>query len=239
MSSRSFPVPILQGAIGSVLALLLVSPAAAQGRTLTVRGNGEVVVAPDRATVRLGMTRQAETAGRAQEDVSRAAQSILEAVRGLGIPNEAIRTVELSLHPVYASGRAANDEPRVVGYRASNVVSILIDDLERLGPVVDAGLRAGANRLDGIQFGLRRDEDARGQALQRAAADARGKAEALAEALGLRLIEIGEVVEEGVTMPLREAFAHRAVAMDMATPVSPGQLTVSASVSLRYTIAGP
>jgi uncharacterized protein len=239
MNSIYVSFPVRRGLIGGALFLTILSPIVAQDRTLTVRGTGEVVVVPDQATVRLGMTRQADTAGRAQDDVNRAAQGILEAIRALRIPDEAVRTVDLSLHPVYAPGRPGEDEPRVVGYRATNVVSVRVDDVEQVGSVIDAGLRAGANRLDGIQFGLRRDEEARAEALRRAATAARAKAEELARSLGLRLVEIAEVVEEGATIPPRDVFVHRAATLEMATPVSPGSLTVTAGVSLRYTIADP
>lgn len=223
--------------IGLALFALSTGLAVAQTRTMTVRGAGEVLVAPDLATVRLGLTHQAESAAEAQNEVNRVAGRILEVIRGLGIPEESIRTVDLSLHAIYASVRRPDDQPRIIGYRASNVVAVRTDDLERVGPIIDAGLQAGANRVEGVQFGLASDESARREALQRAADDARRKAEALAEAMGVRLLEVDEINEEGVTVPVREAFLERTMAMDASTPVSPGQLSVSARVSLKYSIS--
>lgn len=228
---------VWQIGIGLTLLALLTSFAVAQTRTLTVRGSGEVHVAPDRATVRLGLTHQAESAAEAQNEVNRVAGRILEAIRGMGIPEESIRTVDLNLHAIYASMRQPEDQPRIVGYRASNVVEVRTDDLDRVGPIIDAGLQAGANRVEGVQFGLANDEPARREALRRAADDARRKAEALAEALEVRLLEIDEISEEGVTFPVREVYQQRTMAMDAATPVSPGQLSVNAGVSLKYSIS--
>jgi uncharacterized protein YggE len=207
---------------------------------LSVQASGQARVDPDEATVRLGVLAQAPTARAAMEEVNRSANAILEAIRKLGIKAEDVQTSELNLNPVYANvPPERGGEPRITGYQASNVVSVRIEKLDLVGPVVDAGLAAGANRLDGVVFGLRNDEAARATALTRAAEAARIKAEALAKALRVRLVEIVEVVEGGVTvftpMYRRQAMAMESDAM-ASTPVSPGQVGVDASLTLRYRI---
>lgn len=209
---------------------------------LTVSGSGQARVTPDEATVRLGVTAQAPTARAAQEQVNRVANAVLEAVRKLGVKAEDIQTSDLSLNPVYSQGRGQeNQEPRITGYQASNVVSIRLEDLTKVGPVIDAGLAAGANRLEGVFFGLRKDEAARAEALTDAVREARSKAEALARALRVRLVEIVEVAEGGVTIsPPPTPFRGRVMAemaMDASTPVSAGQVGVEASVTVRWRIA--
>src|ERR1700680_3904867 len=204
-------------ALLGVLALGAPAPAAGQeppdgrggGRgeavpSLVVAGRGEVRAAPDEATVRLGVLAQAATAGAAQQQANQTVTALLRAVRGLGVRQEQIRTSELSLSPVFAPVRpqagAVGEEPqgpRIVGYQASNSVTVTLDKLDQVGAVVDAGLGAGANRLEGIAFGLRHDE----AALRDAAARARGKAAALAAAMHVRLVEVLEVGEEGTAVP--------------------------------------
>jgi uncharacterized protein YggE len=120
-------------------------------------------------------------------------------------------------------------------------VSVRIDDLAKVGPVIDAGLAAGANNLDGVEFGLRDDGAARASALTEAVRSARGKAEALAAALRVRLVEIVEVAEGGVAISQPQPFRGRVMAMAAdamaATPVSAGQVGVDASVTVRWRIA--
>jgi uncharacterized protein YggE len=207
---------------------------------LTVSGSGQSHVAPDEATVRLGVLAQATTAREAQDRVNRTAGAILEAIRKLGIPAERIQTSGLNLGPQYAQGRS-EASPRITGYQASNSVSVRIDDLAKVGPVIDAGLAAGANNLDGVEFGLRDDGAARAEALNSAVRSARGKAEALAVALRVRLVEIVEVAEGGVAISPPQPFRGRAMAMASeavaATPVAAGQVGVDASVTVRWRIA--
>jgi uncharacterized protein len=205
---------------------------------LSVQGSGSSRVDPDEATVRLGVLAQAPTAQVVMQQVNQTANAILAAVRKLGVPEKDIQTSELNLSPVYAQvPQDRGGEPRISGYQASNVVSIRLTKMDIVGPVVDAGLGAGANRLDGVVFGLQNDEAARSDALAKAAAAARTKATALAKALNVRLAEILEVVEGGVTVftPMRSSrMAMESMSAD--TAVSAGQVGVDASLTLRYRI---
>src|ERR1700724_2653317 len=241
------------------LALAAPVPAAGQGLadgrgegraeavpSLVVAGRGDVRAAPSEAAVRRGVLAQSATAGAAQQRASQTGAALRRAVRGLGVRQEQIRTSELSLSPVFAPVRpqavAAGEEPqgpRIVGYQASNSVTVTLDKLDQVGAVVDAGLGAGANRLEGVAFGLRHDEAARQAALRDAAAQARGKATALAAAMHVRLVEVLEVQEEGtaVPQPRFEAMRMSAGGAAVGTPVSSGQLDVSATVTVRYRIA--
>jgi uncharacterized protein YggE len=211
--------------------------------TLIVSGSGQARVAPDEAHVRLGAVAQAPTARAAQDQVSRTANAVLDAVRKVGIAAEEIQTSGLSLSPLYSQIRQGNDNqaPRITGYQANNTITVRVSDLAKVGPVIDAGLGAGANTLEGVDFGLRNDEAARAQALADAARTARAKAETLAKTLGVRLGEILEVAEGGVsiTPPPSPRFGlARMEAASMApTPVSAGQVGVEASVTLRYRIS--
>jgi uncharacterized protein YggE len=236
-----------------MIALALAAPLAAQAPRpggneardvefplLTVSGSGQARVAPDEATVRLGVLAQGATAREAQDRVNRSAQAVLDAIRKVGIPPERIQTTGLSLSPQYAQGRP-DQGPRITGYQASNTVTVRVEDLSKVGPVIDAGLTSGANNLDGVDFGLRNDAAARAAALTDAVQSARVKAEALARALKVRLVEIVEVAEGGVSIspppsPFRGRIAMAAEAM-ATTPVSAGEVGVEASVTVRWRIA--
>ena len=252
-------IEIRRGLAAALLgAALLGAPAAGQGNadrqekvpSLVVSGRGNARAAPDEATVRLGMLAQAATAAAAQQQVNRTVAAVLAAVRALGVRQEQVQTSELSLTPVFSQrpvqplpqgGGDGREAPQIVGYQASNSVSIRLDKLDQVGPVIDAGLGGGANRLEGVAFGLRHDETARQAALRDAVAQARSKAAVLAAAMHVRLAEVLEVQEEGAAPPPPRFEAMRASAFagvgPVATPVASGQLEVSAGVVVRYRIA--
>jgi uncharacterized protein len=212
-------------------------------REIVVTGNGEVSAAPDQATVRLGATVQLPQADVAQAKVNEVMQTALEAIEKLNIPKRSIKTARLSLSPVYASQRPdpSNEqrEPHIVGYRASNTIEVTLDDISRIGKVIDAGIKAGANELQGVSFALKNELPQRSEALTRAAKEAQSKAEVIAKALNLQLGPVIEVNESGVhLMPQQEYFASARMAMGggMATPVQPGELKIQANVTVHYQI---
>lgn len=215
--------------------------------TLTVSGEGEVSSPPDRAVVTLGAVAQAEQASAAQEQVNAVMRATIEAVRAIGIEEASISTVGVSLYPVYSDRQPRpagqrlepEPEPRIVAYRASNSVRVVIDDLSKVGDAIDAGVTAGANQVQGLSFELQDDTQARGEALTAAAKQARAKAEALAAALGLSLDSVLAVSEGGVDVigPRMDYASARVSLMSASTPVQPGQVDVQATVTIRYRIS--
>ena len=143
------------------------------------------------------------------------------------------------LTPIYAPRNPdSRDAPRIVAYNATNTISVRLENLSIVGTVIDAGLKAGANQIEGVGFALRNDLPSRQQALKQAVEEARSKAQTMAEALRVNLVEVLEVSEGGVSIVDRvePVFASRAAAATE-TPVSPGQIEVRASVTIRYRIS--
>ena len=208
---------------------------------LVVTGNAEILAVPDEATVRLGIVRQAAAAQAAQEQANTVAQQILDAIGKIGVLPQQIQTSRLILSPVYAPRNPdGRDAPRIVAYNASNAVSVRLDNLALIGPVIDAGLKAGANQLEGVQFGLRNDLPSREQALKQAVMEARSKAQVMADALNVRLGDVLEVSEGGISVVPRGDFiplSGRAELAAAPTPVSPGQIEVHANITIRYRIS--
>lgn len=208
---------------------------------IRISASAEVSVSPDRAVVRLGVLGEGADAAAAQGRVNATMAAILDAMRALELPDRALRTSDLSLYPVYADQRArSGDEPQpptIVGYRASNVVSVEVAELARIGEVIDAGIEAGANQLQGISFSARNDAGARAQAMRLAIEEARIQADAIAEALGVRITGVREVVagEYGVRPPMPYAEARFSAEM-AATPIQPGQVDITANVAVTYEI---
>jgi uncharacterized protein len=211
-------------------------PAPPQPPVLAVTGNAVIMATPDEASARLGIIRQAPTAQSAQNQASAVAQQILNEITKVGIKPQQIQTSRLVLSPIYDS---RNPERKIVGYNASNTVTVRVEDLTLVGPVIDAGLKAGANHLEGVQFGLRNELPSRQQALKQAVNEARSKAQAMAEALGVNLGEVLEVSESGSLTPKFDVLQSRSFEAGAIapTPVSPGEIQVDASVMIRYRIS--
>ena len=205
---------------------------------LTVEGNGVVRVSPDLAVVRLGVVAQSRRAEDAQEAVNTVANQIISALIEAGVESADVQTSRLNLTPVYTRGRPdGNQPPSIASYRASNTLTVRVEALDRVGAVIDAALEAGANQLEGVSFELQDEGPSRQAALREAVGAARAKAEVIADALGVRLSSILSVDEGTVrmNMPMMES---RAMALQEVAPtaVSPGEVSVAASVVVRYRI---
>lgn len=220
-------------------------PAPPPIRTITVSGTGTVLRQPDQAVVNLAVESFATSAEQAAGENAEKMDAMLKAVRQVGIPQDKIRTVSYQLNPEYDYSQPPTPrqpgEQRLIGYRAINMVTVTIDDIRKVGPVIDAAIKAGGNRVMGINFQLKDPESARQDALRQAVEKARREAETLAAASGEKLGELltlttAPMVEPPVPM-FRRAEAMAATA-PVPTPVEPGQLEIQASVSATYRISG-
>jgi uncharacterized protein YggE len=202
---------------------------------VVAQGTAEVRVPPDRAIVRFGVQFQAREARAAQERVNEVMQRIIQAVRAQNIPENRISTERLELSPVYEAPEPRGGQPRIVGYRASNVVRVELENLTRLGPIIDAAVGAGANIIEGIQFTVANDTAPRLQALRQAAEEGQTKARAMADALRAQLGRLLEIREGGVEFAPPQPVMFERAAMGGA-PIQPGEVTVRATVTVRYAL---
>jgi len=227
--------------VASIGAAQRVEPPVASPAVIVVNGRADIRVAPDEATVRIGVVRQAPTAQAVQDQANTAANDILSAITKTGVPATDIQTSRLTLMPVYAPRSPESSQaPRIVAYQASNVVSVRLTDLNKVGSVIDAALKAGSNEIQGVSFGLRDDSAARRQALKQAVSEGQKKAETISEAARLMLGAPIEIAEGGVSVMPRDSFGEAAM-MRAAVPtqVSPGEIEILANVTIRYRIVGP
>lgn len=230
--------------VSAAAAPLAAQPAGVPAATLSsirVTGDARVSAKPDRVQIDLGVQTQAPLSQDAASANARALDAVLAAVRKAAGAGAQIKTVSYSLSPNYQY-HPGGGEPTITGYTALNVVEVVLDDLARIGDVLDAATRAGANRVQGIQWTLRDQDAVRAQALREAATRAHAEAEVLAGALNLRIIRVLTVEESSpqiVPVRVRMAAARAAVsAAEVATPVEAGTLDVSANVTLTVEV-GP
>jgi uncharacterized protein len=217
-------------AAGLILAIVLV--ANRTSRSITVGGQSSLQVAPDRARITLGVEADGATASAARQAMAAAMTKIAESLRQLGLREQDLKTVEVSLIPVreYNDGRE-----RLRGYRAANRLEVTLNNLDQVGAVTDAAVAAGANGVNDLRY-YREDLAAvRAQALAQAVADARIRAEAAAKAAGLKLGAVAELTEgaAGTSAPV-PMFQQAEMKGAAQTPTSPGLMTIESNVTVRF-----
>lgn len=206
-----------------------------QPPSLHVGARGEIKVAPDRATVYVAVDTRAENAAAAASENARVQQRVIAAIRAVGVPNDLISTTQYNVLPDYRYER--DREARLVGYRVTNTVVVELRQLDRVGPVLDAALGAGANMITSLQFYASNTEAARREAIGRAMQTARGDAEAIARAAGgtlgpLMEAHVGAYYAPPPPPPMARMEAQAAAPVD--TPINPGQQTVAVDVQTRW-----
>jgi uncharacterized protein YggE len=216
----------------ALLALMLATQvAAAEGaanpnqRTIEVAGNGEVQAAPDFAVLSLAIETHAATAAEAAGRNGALAQKVSDALRAKLGDKGKTWTGGYSLNPEYSDQSRPNAKPSITGYQAQNTITVQTGALDLVGPLIDAAIAAGANRVNSLD-----------EAIAKAAKDAQAQAQALAAALGLKLGPIINATTASIDRPQPMMRASLTMAMGRATPVQPGEVTVPATVSLTYQI---
>lgn len=197
---------------------------------ITVSGVGQVSAAPDIAEVLVGVSNEDASAARAMQKTDVAMRGVVDALKRYGVAARDIQTAQYSLQPVHDYN---NGKSRLRGYRADNQVRVTIRDLKRVGATLDALVSAGANQVNGINFGIARPEAMLDRARADAVADARRKAEIYAKAAGTTLGAVMAVEEGAVNMP-RPEMALRKAQMTADAVIEPGEQELGVSVTVTW-----
>jgi uncharacterized protein len=235
----------LSGFAVLIAACVLSLPALAQSapqslpRLLVVSGTGEAKAKPDQAMLSAGVVSEARSAAEALSANSRDMTNVFATLKRLGIPDKSIRTSNFQVTPQYPPYDSKQPH-RITGYQVSNTVSVTVDDLDKLGPALDALVASGANNLGDIAFSIRDDKPLMTQAREAAVKDATAKAETLARAAGVSLGPIVEISEGYASIPQPMDRVRGLAAPMMAAapppPVAAGEETVSVNVSMSWEI---
>ena len=212
---------------------------------LLVTGESDAKVPPDTAVVVLSVVTQSRGALDAQQQNARKSEAVISAVKGVQSANPEVETSDYSLEPQRDYGGGM---PRIVGYEARNAVRVTTSALDGVGALIDAATGAGANGVDSVSFILRESNQARGKTLGEASRQAMAKAEAMAEAMGGRIVRVVEQREGGfperAPEPWERVGAYAATGANMnantsgfnsqsvRTPVAAGRLNVRSQVYL-------
>ena len=225
-------------------ALALATPALALAQTdvtpaITVTGEASVSAPPDLAQIDAGVASDAKTAREASDANNAAMSKVIQALKAAGIADKDYQTSRLSLQPQYANrpGSNVSSLPSVVGYRASNRVTIKLRDITKVGNVIDTLVTAGANDIGDIGFMVTQVSKLLDEAREKAVADARRKAEIYARAAGVTLGAPLSIAEGGGPVPMFRSKAMALAPMAAgAPPVAQGEETLSVTVGVTWAI---
>ena len=197
---------------------------------ITVTGVGTITSVPDKASFTIGVQTRGSTARIALGANSGQMRRVIAALRAAGVAKADIKTQDVSVSPTYA------DEDQIDGYSARNSVLVTIRDLTKAGPILDAASNAGANEAYGPTLSRSDEDELQAKALRSAVEDARKKAEALADAAGVRLGPVTAMTEgfSGGSQPYYEG-AMRLAKTD--APIEPGTQDSQATVTVTFAIA--
>jgi uncharacterized protein YggE len=194
-------------------------------------GDGVVQAVPDRAWITLSAESRAPSPREAQRKNAEAMKPVQDRLRAAGIADEAIKTTAYDLQPDWDY---SNNRRVLRGYVARNTIDIRIDNVDRVGELLDIAVNAGATSVQNIRFDLKDREKVEREALRLAVADARARATAAAAGASLSVDRIIRIDEQGVSSPpiplRRETFQADAAAA--APPIAAGSMEVRAHVTV-------
>jgi len=209
--------------------------------TITVSGKATVTSAPDEAVLTLSVENDASEPGASLDANSLAVKKVMERLKAEGVEDTAIETANVSVYPIRTYNPKTGQET-LTGYRAQNTVTVTLKDARTVGKVLAASVETGATNVSGPVWRLADDSAAVIEALKKAVANARAKAEALAAAQGVKVGEVLMMNESGVEQPITpiytQMYADKAAAGASVAepPISAGSLDVTATVTITYTL---
>ncbi len=208
-------------------------PPSYAGPVVVSTGDGLVKRAPDRAWIQVTVESRARGPKEAQKANADAMSAVLQKLRGAGLKDDAIQTRGYDLQPEYDY----NDGRQTLrGYLARNTVEVRVDELPRVGELLDIAVGAGATSVGNVRFDLKDRSEVEREALRLAVEDARKRADAAAAGAGMkveRVLRIEEQRSRPVPPPMPMMMESRAMAAESAPPpVAPGELEIRAAVTL-------
>jgi uncharacterized protein YggE len=215
--------------------------AADQPAGIQVTGTGIVTAKPDVATLTIGASVRADTAGDAFNRAEARIAALNDFLKAAGIPDSDIQTRQFSLNAEYGRSNDTSPPP-VTGWRATHLVSVKLRDFNAIGGVVDGAVKAlGPDAtIQGINFAIENTDALAAQARTQAIANARAKAEAMAAGTGVSLGKLIFLQEVSAPTPAPQrdvAVAAPAPAASFAAQISPGELTITVVVEAVWAIA--
>lgn len=205
---------------------------------IVVTGEGDAAMRPDMALLSLGVMREAATAREALSANNDAMAAVIAAMKAAGIAARDLQTAGLRIDPryTYTNKPDGSQEAELVAYQVTNMLSVRVRELDKVGEVIDRAVSLGVNQGGSIAFTNDDPDAALAEARKRAVADARGKAETLAEASGVALGRVIEISEQSFQAPpqpfMAKALAREAA--DASVPIEAGENAYTVTVTMTW-----
>lgn len=225
--------------VGLVMALcILFSCSLVQAqdlRTISVDGSSTIKVAPDKATISISIENTAKDAKLASAQNAQIMQNIQSAILGLAITKDKMQTRNYNLYPVY---NTKDNSREIIGYSVSNEITVTIDNIDMVGTVIDTAINAGASNVNSIEFGLKDSQVYKDKVLQQAIADAKRKAQVVANSLGKSIVNVVSVNTGSTYIEAKNfnnaMYMRAADATGVTSPIQSGDISVRANVSVVF-----
>jgi hypothetical protein len=230
-------VIIMIALVGSAMAA---SDTAADEHVILATGTGNVIGTPDRAQVTFSVQTENIDVRQAQAENALRMARVQDALIAAGIPRDGLKTTGYSIYPVYEESKGILS-PKIKTYQVTNSLTVTLHNVSMTGEVIDTAVANGINQATSIQFMLS-DEQAqvlRTEALKEAVSRARSDADTVAAAMGTPIIGVQKAEISGGYSPVyfqNYAMDMASVRSAAATPIESGDITVSATVTVTYTI---
>ena len=207
---------------------------AADSTLLNISAQAEASRVPDVASLSAGVVTQAVDGNTAMRDNAVQMDKVMAAIKAAGIAERDIRTSGINLGPQYRY--TDNEAPKIIGYQASNTVSLKVRDISTLGKVLDSLAAQGANQINGPSFEIDQPEPVYDEARVAALKKAQARAETYAKSLGLRVRRIVSIAEGsgGGFHPVPMMAMARSAKAEMDTAISPGETTLSVNLDVVF-----
>jgi len=200
--------------------------------SITAVGQASVSVTPDSALVDVGVATQAATAQDASQQNAALAGTVISALRALLGTTASIKTISYSVSPVY-NNPGPGQNAAIVGYLVTNIVEVRLTDLTLVGKVIDTAIQSGANRVQGVSFGLQDNTASVAQVLKTAASSALSQAAAIASGLN---VHTGAVLHASEGVNTANPTGVSPIAGGASTPIENGMVVIQASVTIDVAI---
>lgn len=218
------------------VAVLAAGPVAAQEkpmqRTIVISADASVEADPDRARITSGVMSDASTAKEALAKNNEAMSAVIAEMKSQGIDAKDIQTSAFTIEPLFEQSEKSGQQPKVIGYRVSNQVEIVVRDLPKLGSILDAVTKSGANQMNGLNFEVSKAETLKDEARTKAVANAERRALLFAKAAKVELGNVLQISEDSSgPMP----FAARAFSKSAGSvPIESGSVSLNARVTITW-----
>ena len=201
---------------------------------ISISGVGRAVGNPDIVFLTLGVNLERETVAAAREDAASAMRGVIASLRSNGVDEDDIQTTQFSIQPQY---NFSNRIQTLRGYRVTNVVNAKITEVDTAGEVIDGAATAGGGAVvvQSIRFAIDDPTELQKQARKAAVAEAKARAEELADHAGVKLGRPVSITD-GFPSVLPQAFVDRAELAVETTPIQAGELEITVSVNILYAI---